>query len=197
MKRIEKYFLALMPPALLADQLAQLKGQLQARFQVKYALKSPSHLTLKMPFSYNEAKEGQLQEKLLQFLKEQAPFLVQVAGISNFGQRVIYHWVIPCKALTTMQAGLRGYCRISLHLVEELSDRNFQPHLTLAYKDLKASQFDEVLAFAKEQAITAEFLADKLFLLKRVEGRWKILTALPFGKNQSGETNLSESLLRG
>jgi 2'-5' RNA ligase len=192
MKRMEKYFLALMPPALLADRLAQLKEQLQERFQVKYALKSPPHLTLKMPFSYNEAKEGQLQEQLLQFLKEQDPFLVQVAGISNFGQRVIYHRVIPCETLTTMQAGLRAYCRKSLHLVEELSDRNFQPHLTLAYKDLKASQFDEVLAFAREQAIAAEFLADRLFLLKRVEGRWKMLAALPFGKSHLDQVNLSE-----
>jgi 2'-5' RNA ligase len=192
MKRMEKYFLALMPPALLADRLAQLKEQLQERFQVKYALKSPPHLTLKMPFSYNEAKEGQLQEQLLQFLKEQDPFLVQVAGISNFGQRVIYHRVIPCETLTTMQAGLRAYCRKSLHLVEELSDRNFQPHLTLAYKDLKVSQFDEVLAFAREQAIAAEFLADRLFLLKRVEGRWKMLAALPFGKSHLDQVNLSE-----
>jgi 2'-5' RNA ligase len=92
-----------------------------------------------------------------------------------------------------MQAGLRGYCRKSLHLVEELSDRNFQPHLTLAYKDLKASQFDEVLAFAREQAIAAEFLADRLVLLKRVEGRWKMLAALPFGKSHLDQGNLLES----
>jgi 2'-5' RNA ligase len=69
--------------------------------------------------------------------------------------------------------------------VEELSDRNFQPHLTLAYKDLKASQFDEVLAFARENAVAAEFMADKLFLLKRVAGRWKILASLAYGKNQA------------
>jgi len=185
MKRMGKYFLALLPPMLLAEQLAQLKEQLQERFHVKYALKSPSHLTLKMPFSYNEAKEAQLQEQLMQFLKEQDPFLVEVAGIGNFGQRVIYHRVIPCENLTSLQIGLRSFCKKSLHLVEELSDRNFQPHLTLAYKDLKASQFDEVLAFARENAVAAEFMADKLFLLKRVEGRWKILAPLPIDKNKS------------
>jgi 2'-5' RNA ligase len=193
MKRMGKYFLALIPPAVLAEQLAQLKVQLQVRFHVKYALKSPSHLTLKMPFSYNEAKEGLLQEQLLQYLKEQEPFLVRVAGISNFGQRVIYHRVIPCETLTSMQVGLRTFCKKSLHLVEELSDRNFQPHLTLAYKDLKASQFDEVLAFAREQAITAEFMADRLFLLKRIEGRWKILSTLAFGKNQLEQASPPES----
>lgn len=183
MKQMGKYFLALMPPAALAEEFTELKLQLQVRFHVKYALKSPSHLTLKMPFSYNEAKEGLLQKQLVQYLKEQKPFLVQVTGISNFGQRIIYHRVIPCETLTNLQVGLRAFCRKSLHLVEELSDRNFQPHLTLAYKDLKANQFDEVLAFAKENALTAEFLVDRLFLLKRVAGRWNIHASLPFGES--------------
>ena len=193
MKRMGKYFLALMPPAALAEEFVELKEQLRARFHVKYALMSPSHLTLKMPFSYNEAKEGLLQKQLGHYLKEQEPFLIQVAGVSNFGQRVIYHRVVPCEALTHMQVGLRTFCKKSLHLVEELSDRNFQPHLTLAYKDLKASQFDEVLAFAREQAIAAEFTADRLYVLKRVEGRWKILTTLAFGQNQLEQANLPKS----
>ena len=193
MKQMGKYFLALMPPEALAEEFAELKEQLKVRFLVKYALKSPSHLTLKMPFSYNEAKEGLLQEQLVQYLKEQKPFLVQVTGVSNFGQRVIYHRVLPCEPLTNMQLGLRSFCKKSLHLVEELSDRNFQPHLTLAYKDLKVSQFDEVLAFAREQAITADFLVDRLFLLKRIEGRWNILASLAFGQNQLEQANLPES----
>jgi len=183
MKRMGKYFLALMPPGPLADQLAQLKGQIQARFQVKYAVKSPSHLTLKMPFSYNEAKEDQLQERLSRFLEDQVPFSVKIAGVGSFGQRVIYHRVNSCESLHSLQAGLRAYCRKSLHLVEELSDRNFQPHLTIAYKDLKPAQFDEVLAFAREQAIEADFLANQLFLLKKVAGRWKIQATLVFGQS--------------
>jgi 2'-5' RNA ligase len=193
MKRMGKYFLALMPSAPLAEQLTHLKVQLQEQFQVKYALKSPSHLTLKMPFSYNEAKEVQLQELLLQSLKEQDPFLVKIAGIGSFGQRVIYHRVNSCETLANLQAGLRSFCKKSLHLAEELSDRNFQPHLTLAYKDLKAGHFVEVLAFAREQAFKAEFLADRLFVLKRVEGRWKILSTLAFGKNQLEQTSPPES----
>jgi 2'-5' RNA ligase len=68
-----------------------------------------------------------------------------------------------------------------LHLVEELSDRNFQPHITLAYKDLKAEHFEEVLAFAKKNAISADFLVDRAYLLKNVEGRWKVVAPLIFG----------------
>lgn len=178
-----KYFLALMPPAPLADQLAQLKGQIQERFQVKYAVKSPSHLTLKMPFSYNEAKEDKLQEQLSRFLEHQDPFVVKISGVGSFGQRVIYHRVNSCESLHSLQVGLRSFCRKSLHLVEELSDRNFQPHLTMAYKDLKPCLFDELLTFARASSITAEFLADRLFILKKVEGRWKVNCVLSFGNS--------------
>jgi 2'-5' RNA ligase len=44
-----------------------------------------------------------------------------------------------------------------LHLVVELSDRNFQPHITLAYKDLKEENFEEVLAFAKKTPLMLIF----------------------------------------
>jgi 2'-5' RNA ligase len=65
--------------------------------------------------------------------------------------------------------------------VEELSDRNFQPHLTLAYKDLKPSHFEEVLAFARKNAVKGEFLVEQAYLLKKVEGRWKVIAPLAFG----------------
>jgi len=77
---------------------------------------------------------------------------------------------------------LRGFCKRYLHLVEELSDRNFQPHITLAYKDLKECHFEEVLEFSKKNAVQAEFLVDKAYLLKNVEGRWKVVAPLIFGK---------------
>ena len=63
----------------------------------------------------------------------------------------------------------------------ELSDQNFQPHLTLAYKDLKKDIFVEALAFAKANPIEAEFEVEQLFLMKRTKGRWNIQAHLPLG----------------
>jgi 2'-5' RNA ligase len=80
-----------------------------------------------------------------------------------------------------------------LHLVEELSDRNFQPHITLAYKDLKAEHFDAVLAFAKKNAIQSDFLVDRAYLLKNVEGRWKVVDPLIFGKSTENPISTPKS----
>ena len=183
MKGMGKYFIGLLPPPEVETRLFQLKEDLKANFQVKYALQSPSHLTLKMPFRYKEAKEQELVTRLSTLLLEQESFSLQIKGIGHFGRRNIHHQLEPSSLLFELQTKLRGFCKRYLHLVEELSDRNFQPHLTLAYKDLKEGHFEEVLAFVKKNAVQADFLVDRAYLLKNVEGRWKVVAPLIFGKS--------------
>jgi 2'-5' RNA ligase len=181
MKGMGKYFIGLLPPPALETSLHQVKADLKAHFEVKYALQSPAHLTLKMPFRYKEAKEQELIIRITSLLEGQQSFTLQLKGIGHFGWRNIHHKLAPSSPLLELQTKLRGFCKRFLHLVEELSDRNFQPHITLAYKDLKAEHFEEVLAFAKKNAIQSDFLVDRAYLLKNVEGRWKVVAPLIFG----------------
>lgn len=183
MKGMGKYFIGLLPPPALETSLHQVKADLKAHFQVKYALQSPAHLTLKMPFRYKEGKEQELVIRFTSLLEEQQSFSLQLKGIGHFGRRNIHHQLAPSSPLLELQKRLRGFCKRYLHLAEELSDRNFQPHLTLAYKDLKVVHFEEVLAFAKKNAVSDDFLVDRAYLLKNVEGRWKVLAPLIFGKS--------------
>jgi 2'-5' RNA ligase len=143
-----------------------------------------------MPFRYKEAKEKELEVRLTTLLETQAPFQLQLAGIGYFGRRNIHQQVVASESLLQLQATLRSYCKKSLHLVEELSDRNFQPHVTLAYKDLKLEQFEEVLAFARNHAERGDFWVDQAYLLKKVEGRWQVIAPLIFGPD-------SENLKQG
>lgn len=183
MKGTGKYFIGLLLPPAFESQINMLKRGIAAQFQVKFALLSPSHLTLKMPFRYKEAKEKELGLRLTTLLETQAPFQLQLAGIGHFGRRNIHQQVAPSESLVQLQTMLRSFCKRSLHLVEELSDRNFQPHVTLAYKDLKPTHFEEVLAFARENAGHGVFLVEQAYLLKKVEGRWKAVAPLIFGGN--------------
>ena len=178
-----KYFVGLLPPPAFESQFNKLKQGIAEQFQVKYALQAPAHLTLKMPFRYKEVKERELGVRLTTLLETQAPFQLQLAGIGHFGRRNIHQQVVPSESLLQLQTTLRSFCKKSLHLVEELSDRNFQPHVTLAYKDLKPNHFEEVLVFAQKNAVSAEFLAEQAYLLKKVEGRWKVIAPLIFGSS--------------
>jgi 2'-5' RNA ligase len=184
MKSIQKYFLAIVPPEPALSKYNEIKEEIRRQFAVKYALKSPPHITLKMPFSYNESKEAFLLTKLSEFLEGQKYFPFHISGIGNFGQRVIFQKISPNDALNQLQAGLKIFCKRELHLIDELSDRNFHPHLTLAFKDLKPTKFERVMNLCRELEFEANFQADRLCLLKREGGYWKIQKEIPFGNLQ-------------
>ena len=181
MKKIQKYFLAIVPPEPIFSKSEEIKKEIKQKFNLKYALKSPSHITLKMPFSFNEAKEDYLSLRVSKFLEDQKNFTVKISGIGSFSRRVIFQQVITNQSLTSFQLDIKNFCKRELHLVEELSDRNYHPHLTLAFKDLTPLKFEGVINLCNELQFEAEFVVDRLYLVKRTEGQWLIHKSITFG----------------
>lgn len=181
MKVIQKYFLALVPPAEIFEKAEEIKIRIREEFGIKYALKSPPHITLKMPFSYNEVKEDKLIGLLGEHLKDQKSFPVKISGVGTFGNRVIFLRIEESAMLRQLQEKLKVFCKRELHLIDELSDRNYHPHLTVAFKDLKPSHFAEVLTRVRQMVFDAEFSTVDLVLLKRTDGKWIIHKKVGFG----------------
>jgi 2'-5' RNA ligase len=184
MKSVGKYFLAIVPPKEIFDRAESIKEEIREKFGVKYALKSPAHITLKMPFNYNEAKEESLISKVGEFLKDQASFQVRITGVGTFGNRVIYLDIDKSQELETLQNSLKSFCKKELNLADELSDRNYHPHMTIAFKDLKVSQFPEVLKVIKSLGFRDQFQVSQIALLKRIDGRWILNREIGFGGGQ-------------
>lgn len=181
MKVMQKYFLAIVPDGPIQDKCTEIKNEIRDKFNVKYALKSPAHVTLKMPFSYNEAKEEKLIQLLRNFLIPVESFPISVGGADTFGKRVIFLKVKADDRLTKLQSGLKEFCKRELKLIDELSDRNFHPHMTIAFKDLREIHFDTILNLVKKQPIKEDFQVERITLLKRIDGRWISLAELRFG----------------
>jgi 2'-5' RNA ligase len=181
MKNLEKYFLAIVPPVEILGQVTAIKEDLQQKFGIKYALKSPPHVTLKMPFSYNETKEELLAGRIGDFLQMQASFPLGIIGVGTFGNRVIFLDIVQSEELKILQSALKSFCKKDLNLIEELSDRNYHPHMTVAFKDLKSALFREVLEVVKSHSFSARFQVTQLSLLKRSEGRWRVHRQIGFG----------------
>ncbi len=172
MKVMQKYFLAIVPEGEFQKRVTNLKLEIKDRYQAKYSLKSPAHITVKMPFIYNEAKEDQLIRKLRNFIGNYAPINVTVKGVKTFGERVIYLGIEAEQDLYDFQKDLKSFCKRELNLLDELSDRNFQPHMTIAFKDIKKSQFQNILQFATEMRLLQKLEILNIMLLKRVDGAW-------------------------
>lgn len=175
---MQKYFLAIVPTGEIQQAATALKLELKAKLNVKYALKSPAHITLKMPFSFNEAKEKLLIEKLSNFLSTKKSFRIQVGGTGTFGKRVIFWKIRADSQLAELQADLKNFCKKELNLVDELSDRNYHPHMTIGFKDVKERDFDQVKALIQQSDIEQPMSVCAVHLLKRIDGNWVVIDSL-------------------
>lgn len=181
MANFQKYFIALVPEGEIQEKATSLKEMLKERFNIKYALKSPAHVTLKMPFSFNEVKEDYLEQRLKEFLKDYQSLELTIGGVRKFGDRVVYLNVDANEDLFLLQKHLKNFCKRELKLNDELSDRNFHPHMTIAFKDLKKIPVPNIIKALEEQPILEKFVTNQLFLLKRVGGQWVINRKIDFG----------------
>ncbi len=170
-----KYFLAIVPDEPLKSAITELKKELRAAFGIKYALKSPPHITLKMPFVHNENKEGELVKSLSEFFEKEKSFSLALGRIGSFGNRVAFMKVKYPPELLSCQQRLMVFSKAVLKKNIELSDSNYHPHLTLAFKDVKKDQFGPVLEYLKESSVKGSFNVHQVCLLKKVQGAWDII----------------------
>lgn len=170
-----KYFIALVPEGKIQEEATGLKEEMRELFNVKYALKSPAHITIKMPFTYNELKEERLVGKLGRFFDQYAAFEIRFKGFDRFGRRVIFVDVKPSQELNRLQEALNRYCKAELKLVNELSDKAFHPHMTIAFKDVKPKNFDIYWKHIQSKQFNALYPVQDIALLKRIEGKWEVI----------------------
>ena len=109
-KNFQKYFIAIVPEGKVQEKATDLKLQLKEKFNLKYALKSPAHITLKMPFVWNEAKQDKLTLQLALFFQDRSAFKLLLRGIGNFGKRVLYIKVGEDEKLKELQKNLTQIC---------------------------------------------------------------------------------------
>jgi 2'-5' RNA ligase len=170
-----KYFIALVPEGKIQEEATKLKEEMRELFNIKYSLKSPPHVTIKMPFTYNELKEERLVGKLGRFFDQYASFELCFKGFGHFGRRVIFLDVKPSQELNRLQEALNKYCKSELKLVNELSDIAFHPHMTIAFKDVKPKSFDVYWKHIQSKHFNAFYPVQDIALLKRREGKWEVI----------------------
>ncbi|UJP66001.1 2'-5' RNA ligase family protein [Mongoliitalea daihaiensis] len=178
-KSIAKYFIALVPEGKIQEEATRLKELLKQNFHLKYALKSPAHVTIKMPFHWNEAKEDKLIAQLGGFFKNWKSFDLAFNGFDRFGKRVIFIALKPSQDLKALQEALGYFTKTVLKQPIELSDKAFHPHMTIAFKDIKPAKFDEYWQFIKQQTFDQQYQVTHVALLKRLDGRWSVIQTFP------------------
>lgn len=169
----QKYFIAIIPPTPLCDQIQILKETIGSAYHTKGALKSPPHITLHMPFIWPSRKEDKLVEALGNFVSNSPAIQIRLTGYGCFPPRVVYVGVEDNPELAAYQKQLFRYCKLNLNLFNaNYQDRPFHPHITLAFRDLKKDQFALLWNDIKDKELNATFEVTDVTLLKHDGQRW-------------------------
>jgi 2'-5' RNA ligase len=180
-KMLCKYFIAVVPEGEVQFEATMLKMGLRDTFGIRYGLRSPAHVTLKMPFLHNEKKESELKINLKRFFETKIPFELHFKGVDTFGKRVIFIRVTKNHRLSKIQGELIMHCKLTLKHELELSDRSYTPHMTLAFNDIKETQFKSCLDYARDISMDKKYLVKDVALLKKDGGKWAVLERFPLG----------------
>lgn len=169
------YFIAIIPPHPVYDDAMALKNYFKAQYESKASLNSPPHITLHMPFQWKEEKENLIADTIQQVAAMHAPFKICIDNFSSFEPRVIFMNVVKSETLAALQRNLERHIRKNLHLLNaNYREDAFHPHMTLAFRDLKKAMYKTAWEEFKSKEYKAEFMADKIALLKHNGATWEI-----------------------
>jgi len=183
MRNAGLYFIALIPPPKLREQVKALKEDMKKRFMAGHALKSPAHITLQMPFKRKQTEEEEVMEALRLFSLGQDPFPVVLSGFDSFAPRVIYLKIEDHQPVIQLHERLRSMLIRQLNFHPDEVSSRFHPHMTIATRDLHRKEYHRAWAELKDQTFTAAFEVNRLFLLKHNGKSWDIYREFLFEKD--------------
>ncbi len=168
------YLLALLPPADLRDQVAEIRKTCATDFQTRAALQLEVHVPLFRVFKMNEKLEPYLQKKLA-LLRHLPPFPVLIRHFDSFNAHTLYLRVQKSPELAMLNRSI-GKTMTSFGLEADESGGKatlFVPHITIAYRDIAPDIFPAMWEEYKNKKFSREFEADRFVLLKRSARTWE------------------------
>jgi 2'-5' RNA ligase len=172
---LKQYFIAFIPPSPVYEEALALKHYFKERYKSKAALNSPPHITVHMPFRWKEAREADLAQTLKRFVKDFDPIKICLDNFASFAPRVIFINVADSVTLIDFQKSIQRFFKKELNIFNaNYREEPYHPHLTLAFRDLKKAAYKEAWEEFKSKEYKAEFMADRLSLLKHDGKRWNV-----------------------
>ncbi len=177
---LQKYFIAIVPPEPLLSDIRTVKEDIYRHHGTKGALRSPAHITLHMPFSWEEEKEEKLFSVLQTFQFTDA-VSISLSGFSCFEPRVVFIDVKENEHLFQLQSKLVQHVKSKLQLFNQAESlRGFHPHITVAFRDLKKPQFYKVWEEHQHKTFEASFNCSSIGLLKQLDEKWEVYREFVF-----------------
>lgn len=170
------YFLAVLPPAETASAVDKIKLDFAANYGATKAVKVLPHITLKAPFTIDANRHAEITNWFNGVTTEIPPFDIRLNGFGAFDNAknpVIFIKPEPNDSLHKLQK--KVLIDFATHLPEikiSYIEKDFNPHMTIAYRDLTREQFEQAWPKYKESQFEATFRCSSFWLLRHNGRQW-------------------------
>ena len=168
------YYIAILAPEAVNAQVLKWKHFMRDRFGCIVALKSPAHITLVSPFWMKTENHYELEMSLKVFCQLQKTFLIELENFDSFKPRVIFVHVHSSDELTNLSVKLQNHLLSNPGFPINKSARPLHPHITIANRDLKKTDFRDAWEYFKNKKYKASFEATGITLMKHDGDQWQV-----------------------
>jgi 2'-5' RNA ligase len=172
MRSDQLFFIAIIPPNQLREEIQEIKKTFLNKYKTRHALKSPPHITLIPPFKLRPDDVKILSKMLDDFVERQSSIEVDLNGYGCFKPRVIFLNPVMSEKLNALHDALADMFYTCFPNLKS-SERRFHPHLSIAFRDLKPNQFNLAWKECRNLEFNASFKVDGLYLLKHDGQQWQ------------------------
>lgn len=177
---VHMYFIALVAPKEINDEVLKWKQYMKERFGCVVGLRSPAHITLIPPFWMENTLENELENVITGFSEQQISFEINLRNFSAFKPGVIYVDVLPNESLRKLHLQLQGFLLNGRPFPIKQEDRPFRPHVTIATRDLHKKAFRDAWEIFKEKEYQVSWRASGISLLKHNQKNWDVVFTSQF-----------------
>ena len=168
------YFIAIVIPEPVQTEITKFKLDTQRLFSSSKALNLPAHITLVAPFKATHTEENFIKQSLNKAAGNINSFYLQIDGFDKFGTHTIF-----LKTDTPTEL-LKIHTQLNEVFSKYQDDTRrktkiFSPHITVAYKDIKADIFPKIWQYFNSKQYFRITKIDNITLFRHDGKKWHVI----------------------
>ncbi len=171
----QTHFIGVLLPEELTIRLQGCRDFMHQKYGCRSGHGTPLHVTLVPPFCLDEKMTtADIETAVSQMVSDRKwhPFNAKIDGFDAFGDRTLFAKVLPSAVWTAFRSSV--YKTVSALSPGSLRQDNrlFQPHITVANRDIPAGVCTEVLESMNQLEMKVTFPVNNITIFERVNKSW-------------------------
>ena len=174
------YFIAIVAPEEINQQVLKWKNFFKERYECSVALKSPAHITIIPPFWMNDELENDLINSIHGFSIAKTKFEITLQNFATFQPKVIFVDVVKSEMLYRLFQSFTDFIVGQNKFPIKKEERPFHPHVTLATRDLYKKAFQEAWEIFSKKKYEVVWMVNGISLLRHNKKNWDVIFTSQF-----------------